>query len=482
MKIDDNVPNLDLSNIISNLNIGLNYQYREAVINFFDSCEDEALEKDLNVVLRFARLMVAYSEKVRLKRCFSIFKDKIQNYDGSNKNALLMSYYRIKGLASYNNMAEMNANFSKALTYLDKPYTGVEHSGHWTFGSPSVLLMFHSESGNLKEEMKQMKEGLAIYCELTDGHGYGADHVFEAEAAFYAGNFSEAEAIVHKAWYQARERDQWSVLLTISFLKMRLSFIKGNWYEVLNEQQKIAEIINTRNLLMLQHSLDICMSYINLLLNIPEKVTSWITEGDASNARIMFPAKPAYNITYGHYLLARGEYAKLVSDAEMARDTASKFPNTLGIIYADIYSAAAHHALSDNKASEFMESALDIALPDNIYMPFVENIEFINDILALLAKQERYEQGIARIMELAHKFIEAKNKITREYFIGYLDGLTEREMDVVRLVALGLSNKEIAEKLYLSEPGVKWRLHSIYEKMRVHDKKELKELLAEKVG
>ena len=37
-----------------------------------------------------------------------------------------------------------------------------------------------------------------------------------------------------------------------------------------------------------------------------------------------------------------------------------------------------------------------------------------------------------------------------------LDGLTEREMDVLRLIAQGNSNKEIAAGLHLTEGTVKW--------------------------
>jgi DNA-binding NarL/FixJ family response regulator len=45
--------------------------------------------------------------------------------------------------------------------------------------------------------------------------------------------------------------------------------------------------------------------------------------------------------------------------------------------------------------------------------------------------------------------------------------LTPREMEIVRLVACGLRNKEIAAKLTVSEGTVKLHLHNIYEKLHV---------------
>ena len=53
------------------------------------------------------------------------------------------------------------------------------------------------------------------------------------------------------------------------------------------------------------------------------------------------------------------------------------------------------------------------------------------------------------------------------------DGLTEREKSVLELVLLGLTNKNIAEELYLSENTIKTHLRKIYSKFGVSGKKEL---------
>ncbi len=51
--------------------------------------------------------------------------------------------------------------------------------------------------------------------------------------------------------------------------------------------------------------------------------------------------------------------------------------------------------------------------------------------------------------------------------------LSPRETDVARMVASGLRNREIAEKLNLSEGTVKSYLHSIYEKLDLRGRVEL---------
>jgi len=51
--------------------------------------------------------------------------------------------------------------------------------------------------------------------------------------------------------------------------------------------------------------------------------------------------------------------------------------------------------------------------------------------------------------------------------------LTDRERQVVHLVCQGLRNKEIADKLFISEQTVKNHLHNIFDKLGVSDRLEL---------
>jgi len=51
--------------------------------------------------------------------------------------------------------------------------------------------------------------------------------------------------------------------------------------------------------------------------------------------------------------------------------------------------------------------------------------------------------------------------------------LTDREREVIALVGEGLKNKQIADRLFISEITVRHHLTSIFEKLKVSDRLEL---------
>ena len=51
-----------------------------------------------------------------------------------------------------------------------------------------------------------------------------------------------------------------------------------------------------------------------------------------------------------------------------------------------------------------------------------------------------------------------------------LEPLTERELEILRLLAEGLSDREIAQKLVLAQGTVKWYNKQIYSKLGVHSR------------
>jgi DNA-binding NarL/FixJ family response regulator len=51
---------------------------------------------------------------------------------------------------------------------------------------------------------------------------------------------------------------------------------------------------------------------------------------------------------------------------------------------------------------------------------------------------------------------------------------TDRESDVVALVAKGMTNREVAEELYVSEKAVEYHLRNIFGKLGIRSRRELR--------
>ena len=76
-------------------------------------------------------------------------------------------------------------------------------------------------------------------------------------------------------------------------------------------------------------------------------------------------------------------------------------------------------------------------------------VDYVGEILAVIGKT-------------------AKTSLTSEL----VEPLSEREIEVLRLLVAGLSNREIAGKLVLSLGTVKTHIHNIYGKLGVRNRAE----------
>ena len=74
---------------------------------------------------------------------------------------------------------------------------------------------------------------------------------------------------------------------------------------------------------------------------------------------------------------------------------------------------------------------------------------------------------MAQTFELAHKAVHGNDMET------LLEPLTAREIDIAKAVLEGMSNKQIASKVSISEPTVKTHLTNIFKKLQIKDRVEL---------
>ena len=105
----------------------------------------------------------------------------------------------IMSFLCYNDISAMSRLHRSASAQMSRPAISIRSDGGWTFGSPSVLMMFHRTVGALESELAEMDECMPHYYKITGGHGRGAERIMAAEAAYMQGRFTDAH-------YRAGER------------------------------------------------------------------------------------------------------------------------------------------------------------------------------------------------------------------------------------------------------------------------------------
>ena len=118
-----------------------------------------------------------------------------------------------------------------------------------------------------------------------------------------------------------------------------------------------------------------------------------------------------------------------------------------------------------------LKRALSLAEPGGLVHVFVEKGAPMAQLLYQAAARGLKPEYAGRLLasfptsEAPEPFQEAPAERA-----AMVEPLSEREIEVLQLIAEGLSNREIAEKLFLSVSTVKVHTYNIYSKLDVHSR------------
>jgi len=369
----------------------------------------------------------------------------------------------------YNDISAMSDYHRRACTLLSRATLSIDQKGAWTFAAPSILMMYHRREGYANRENADMKEGMPYFYQLSNGHGNGAEHSFAADLFWERGQITDADISRHMALSAARRKNQYSIMLCCEFLSMRMAMLQGDYESIKRQSQNLREWLQKERQYTLSNTLDMCLGFIYALLGSPENAPKWLVEGRLSEALVMFPATPMLNTFYNQLLLSQGEWTALVARREDCEKLYDVYNNVLCKIWLHIQLAAALKQIGkQEEARKELKTALDMALPDGIIMPFAEGESYIFDLLKELQDSGVYAEEISHILNLAGKFRAARQKIRMEHFGEQQDyGLSARELEIAMMAAHRKTNMEIAEELHIAEGTVRNQLSRIFDKLGI---------------
>ena len=128
-------------------------------------------------------------------------------------------------------------------------------------------------------------------------------------------------------------------------------------------------------------------------------------------------------------------------------------------------------ALNDvDRALASLQQALCLAEPEDYLRTFIDYGPPMQQLLQQAAAQGICPAYVSKLLD-AFPGLRSKSKIQNPK-PKVIEVLNERELSILRLMAAGLSNREIADELYLSVNTIKWYSSQIYGKLGVRRRTE----------
>jgi LuxR family maltose regulon positive regulatory protein len=148
-----------------------------------------------------------------------------------------------------------------------------------------------------------------------------------------------------------------------------------------------------------------------------------------------------------------------------------------------VLQALASQAQGDaRRAMATLSRALSLGEPEGYIRTFVDESwpgALLGELLRQAAPVTAYAGQLLAVLEGERKArdrrrLEEQARVAGPAFIrrpsSLVEPLGERELEVLRLVAAGLSNREIAQALVITTGTAKWYVNQIYNKLAVHSR------------
>jgi len=165
------------------------------------------------------------------------------------------------------------------------------------------------------------------------------------------------------------------------------------------------------------------------------------------------------------------EAAKLLTELRPRSEKRQRFDSVLKI---DIAHACALQALGEHQeASSVLKKAVEFARPEDYVRPFVDHAPYLCNMLnELMGREEGPSRGYVKILLKACSVPRAGSPAKVRVQINDVETLTPREVEILRMMTAGMTNKEIAHNSFVSINTIKTHIRHIFGKLGVTDRDE----------
>lgn len=441
----------------------------EEVLEVLNRCPVSVLKEYPLAILVLMRCMFNWKNIPKMLELKELLLASIREHPKlpeEERGNLLGECDLIQSFLMYNDISRMSQFHRSASEKMTRPAISIRSDGGWTFGSPSVLMMFHRKSGDLDKELEEMNQCMPHYYKIANGHGQGAETIMSAEAHFMRGNFVDAHIALEKAYTQIQGNGQESIALCCDFLAQRLSICMDiKMRNTFEERRK--ELLQGHNTTWV-NIFDSTCAYYYAVTGQTERIPALFGAHMLSTVNFLAPGRPMMEMIENQVYLAQGEYSKVIGRSESILAMCQALHYDLVALHVQIQLLAANWKLGKTEqALELLRRSLSQAFPDGILMPFVENYPYIEEFLkgSFFGINENF---LFRITRMGKEWEMRCDQLKKEEaYPPVFKVLSDRELEITELMAKHMSNKEIAQSLFLSEGTVKQYINQIYSKLQI---------------
>ena len=434
----------------------------------------QAFEK-MNIYERYSNpiayltYIYSYSTVIDVKEGMKMLSDVKAYYekvrDLEDRNQIFGEIALIESIGAFNDIKKMFECYERANSFFDGGTSRIFNSDVViTFGVPLTMFLYHKEPGDMKEIVELMEDRFWIFNHIANGCGAGMEDLIRAEYEYMQGNFDKAEMKAYKAVYKAQAKNQCGIILSASFLLLRMALFSGKVREVNEILMQMMEEVEKDGSQAMMACYEFILGYVFGYMGKTDLIPKWLLECDINKAKLMAPARDTAYLIMGKIACERGDYKLLDEISQKMDEIYTARHNLTGVMISKIYkSISTFHLKGMNEAAYLMKDALEIAEYDGCYVTLAENT---NEIISIL--EVTGVPAAKTVKALAEKYLESKEVFRCSH--KPVNQLTKRECEVMDLVCDGFTAEAIGKILYVSMSTVKKHTAAAYEKLGVNKK------------
>ena len=341
------------------------------------------------------------------------------------------------------------------------------------------------QGGQLHQADQSYRQALEL---VTEQGGLpaatGPAYVGRGEIQYEWNNLDTASHLLQEGIAQCQQTGNAVIMLLGHIALARVKQAQGEAEGARTLIQKIEQILRTYSLV--PHNVMLLAAWharLSLQQGDLALASRWANERKLGIDDELSPPREREYLTFARVLIAQHRPDEALQLLERLQHLAERQDRMGSVLEILVLLAMAQQAHGDEAlAVERLSQALSLAEPEGYIRLFIDEGEPVAHLLAQIRRHPhphdnqpdsmRYREQLLALLGRAHDEGVSREAVavpgTEIYSLS--EALSERELEVLRLIIAGHSNREIADRLVIAVSTVKWYVNAIYGKLQVESR------------